>query len=61
MKQIRIVRPRPVRPRQTPIDTHTPSGRVLPSGMTCERGIRTCHPTLFHAICPTHHPRSCAE
>ena len=30
MKQIRIVRPRPVRPRQTTIDTRTPSGRVLP-------------------------------
>ena len=30
MKQIRILRPRPVRPRQTPIDTRTPSGRVLP-------------------------------
>ena len=31
MKQIRLVRPRPVRPRQTPIDTRTPSGRVLPT------------------------------
>jgi transcription elongation GreA/GreB family factor len=30
MKQIRIVRPKPVRPRQNPIDTRTPSGRVLP-------------------------------
>jgi transcription elongation GreA/GreB family factor len=30
MKQIRIVRPKPVRPRPTPIDTRTPSGRVLP-------------------------------
>jgi hypothetical protein len=30
MKQIRVVRPRPVRPRQTLIDTRTSSGRVLP-------------------------------
>ena len=30
MKQIRIVRPKPRRPRQTPIDTRTSSGRVLP-------------------------------
>ncbi len=30
MKQIRRVRPRPVRPHQTPIDTRTSSGRVLP-------------------------------
>ena len=31
MEQIRIARPRPVRPRQTRIDTRTPSGRVLPT------------------------------
>jgi len=29
MKQIRVVRPKPVRPRQTATDTRTPSGRVL--------------------------------
>jgi len=30
MEQIRTVRPKPVRPPHTPIDTRTPSGRVLP-------------------------------
>lgn len=31
MSQIRIIKQRPMRPRPvTPIDTRTPSGRVLP-------------------------------
>ena len=30
MKQIRIVKPKPARPASLPIDTRTPSGRVLP-------------------------------
>ena len=31
MQQIRILKPRPLRPlRPQPIDTRTPSGRVLP-------------------------------
>ena len=30
MTQIRIVKPKPVRPTSAPIDTRTPSGRVLP-------------------------------
>lgn len=30
MTQIRIVKPKPVRPAPSPIDPRTPSGRVLP-------------------------------
>jgi len=30
MKQILISRPKPQRPRVPPLDTRTPSGRVLP-------------------------------